>query len=133
MAKVEHIGIAVQNMEDAIKTYTLLLGVSPYKEELVESEGVRTVFFQLENIKIELLEALSTQSPVGKFLEKRGEGLHHIALEPNRDIADQHQYLQSNTIKLLNEKPKEGADEKNIFFVHPKDAHGVLLEFCKEQ
>lgn len=132
MAKLEHIGIAVKDIHSAAAVFRTLLGTSAYKEEIVESEGVRTLFFQLENIKIELLEATNEESAIAKFISKRGEGLHHIAIEPSIDLNEQHSFLTSTGFELLNAHPKKGADNKEIFFVHPKSANGVLVEFCKE-
>ena len=132
MKKIEHIGIAVKNMEAANKTYQAILGSAPYKTEMVESEGVATSFFKTGDSKIELLEALHENSPIAKFIEKRGEGIHHIAFLVE-DIHAEIKRLQKEGFKLLNETPKPGADNKLVAFMHPKDAHGVLVELCQEK
>ena len=131
MKKIEHIGIAVKNIESANKIYKSLLGYDHYKSEEVESEGVKTSFFTCGESKIELLEATKENSPIAKFIEKRGEGIHHIAFAVD-DI-----YLEINRLKkegfvVLNETPKKGADNKLVVFLHPKSTHGVLVELCQE-
>lgn len=131
MDKIEHIGIAVKNLAEAEKLYTALLGVEPYKREEVESEHVITSFFQAGPNKIELLEATSPNSAIAKFIEKKGEGIHHIAYAVN-DITAEMQRLKKEGFILLNEAPKKGADNKLICFVHPKSANGVLTELCQE-
>lgn len=131
MRKIEHIGIAVKNLEEANSIYEALLGVAPYKTEKVETEGVATSFFKCGESKIELLEALHAQSPIAKFLEKRGEGVHHIAFAVD-DIKAEMERLQKNGFVLLNEEPKKGADNKMVAFLHPKSSHGVLVELCQE-
>ena len=133
MRKIEHIGIAVKNIEESRALFRTLLGTSAYKEEFVESEGVKTVFFQLENIKIELLEATSDESPIAKFIAKKGEGLHHIAIEPDSSLKEQQSYLVSQGLQLINSSPKDGADNKSFFFIHPKSSGGVLVEYCKDK
>ena len=129
--KVEHIGIAVKDLEAANQVYAKLLGVSHYKVEEVESESVRTSFFQVGPNKIELLEATNPDSPIGKFIARKGEGMHHIAYAVD-DIEAAMTQLQSEGFRLLNEKPKRGADNKWVCFVHPKDCSGVLVELCQE-
>ena len=131
MKKIEHIGIAVKNLADANKIYEALLGKPPYKSEKVESEGVETSFFECGDSKIELLEATNTDSPIAKFIEKRGEGIHHIAFAVD-DIEAEMQRLKNEGFILLNEVPKKGADNKLVAFLHPKSAHGVLVELCQE-
>lgn len=131
MNKIEHIGIAVKNLEEANKLYAKLLGKPHYKIEEVLSEGVRTSFFELGANKIELLEASNSESPIAKFIEKKGEGIHHIALAVD-DIVSEMSRLKSEGFRLLNEEPKKGADNKLIAFVHPKSANGVLVELCQE-
>lgn len=128
--KVEHIGIAVKDLEQADKLFSSLFRLSPYKKEAVESEGVLTSFFKLGETKVELLEASKEDSPIAKFIEKRGEGMHHIAFEVE-DIEAEMQRLASQGFRLLNEKPKKGADNKLVCFVHPKDSNGVLVELCQ--
>ena len=131
MEKIEHIGIAVRNISEANEIYETLLGVSPYKTEKVESEGVETSFFRCGEGKIELLEATSPDSPIAKFIEKRGEGIHHIAFSVV-DIKSEMERLKKEGFVLLNEIPKEGADNKLVAFLHPKSANGVLVELCQE-
>ncbi len=130
LKQVEHIGLAVKDLAKANDLYTRLLGTEPYKMEEVESEGVMTSFFQTGQTKIELLVATNDDSPIAQFIEKRGEGIHHIAFE----VADIHQEmlrLKAEGFILLNEQPKRGADNKLICFVHPKSANGVLVELCQ--
>lgn len=129
--KIEHIGIAVKNLEAANKTYQALLGTSPYKTEFVESEGVETSFFVVGESKIELLTATAEDSPIAKFLAKKGEGVHHIAFLVD-DIKAEIERLQQKGFVLLNEQPKKGADNKRVAFLHPKSANGVLVELCEE-
>jgi methylmalonyl-CoA/ethylmalonyl-CoA epimerase len=131
MKKIEHIGIAVKNLAEAEKTYTALLGIAPYKREAVESEYVTTSFFKVGETKIELLEATSPESAIAKFIEKKGEGIHHIAYAVT-DIHAEMKRLKEQGFVLLNEAPKKGADNKLICFVHPKNAGGVLTELCQE-
>ncbi|MBF4486214.1 MULTISPECIES: methylmalonyl-CoA epimerase [unclassified Flavobacterium] len=129
--KIEHIGIAVKNMDDANVLFEKLLGVPSYKEEAVESEGVLTSFFQTGTNKIELLMATNPQSPIAKFLEKKGEGIHHIAFDVE-DIHAEIIRLKSEGFVLINEVPKKGADNKLVVFLHPKNTNGVLVELCQE-
>jgi len=129
--KIEHIGIAVKDAQAAIDTFTQLMDAEPYKTEAVESEGVRTIFFELGPNKLELLEATTPESPIAKFIEKRGEGIHHIALAV-ADIDKELKRLQAKGFRLINEQPKAGADNKRIAFLHPKGTNGVLVELCQE-
>lgn len=129
--KLEHLGIAVKSINDANELYSLLLGVSPYKAEIVESEGVTTSFLNAGNCKIELLEGTSNTSPITKFIEKRGEGIHHAAFEVD-DIVAEMQRLKNEGFTLLSDKPKRAADNKLVCFVHPKSANGVLIELVQE-
>lgn len=131
MNKIEHIGIAVKDLKASNELFAKLLGVAHYKEEEVLSEGVRTSFFQSGPNKIELLASLSDDGPIAKFLEKKGEGMHHIAFEVD-DIVSEMKRLKAEGFILLNETPKKGADHKLIAFVHPKSANGVLIELCQE-
>lgn len=131
MHKIEHIGIAVKNIEEANKVYRSLLGAAHYKTETVESEGVATSFFMCGESKIELLEATSKDSPIAKFIEKRGEGIHHIAFAV-KDINAEVKRLSKEGFSVLNEKPKKGADGKWVVFLHPKSSHGVLVELCQD-
>ncbi|KAF2080304.1 methylmalonyl-CoA epimerase [Flavobacterium sharifuzzamanii] len=129
--KIEHIGIAVKNMEDANILFEKMLGVPSYKMEAVESEGVLTSFFQTGNNKIELLVATNPESPIAKFLEKKGEGIHHIAFDVD-DIEAEIVRLKSEGFVLINEVSKKGADNKLVVFLHPKNTNGVLVELCQE-
>ena len=131
MVNVEHIGIAVKNFTEANALYFKLLGVEPYKTEFVESEAVNTSFFKVGGTKIELLEGTRPDSAISKFIEKRGEGIHHIAFEVE-DILAEMERLRSEGFTLLNESPKKGADNKLVCFVHPKSANGVLIELTQE-
>lgn len=131
MKKIEHIGIAVRDISEANKVYEALLGRAPYKSETVESEGVITSFFACGESKIELLQATGPDSPIARFIEKRGEGIHHIAFAVS-DIYNEMDRLQKEGFVLINEKPKKGADNKLVAFLHPKSAHGVLVELCQE-
>ncbi len=130
MLKVEHIGIAVKNLEASNDLFEKLFGSSPYKTETVESEGVKTSFFKSGDTKIELLEATDEKSVIKKFIEKRGEGIHHIAFEV-ADIHAEKKRLESSGFVVLNE-PKAGADNKLVCFLHPKSTNGVLIEICQE-
>ena len=131
MLKIEHLGIAVKNIENANRLFTALLGAAPYKTENVESEKVTTSFFNIGDSKIELLEASDPQSSVAKFIEKRGEGIHHIAFEV-ADIRASMKQLKEAGFMLLSDEPKTGADNKLICFLHPKSTNGVLVELCQE-
>lgn len=131
MNKIEHIGIAIKDMQQACNTYEKLLGTACYKTESVESEGVDTAFFKVGQNKIELLASTREDSAIAKFLEKKGEGIHHIAFDVE-DIYAEMERLKSEGFTLLNAEPKKGADHKLICFVHPKDNNGVLVELCQE-
>jgi len=130
LEKVEHIGIAVRDLNAANTLYTQLLGVPPYKIEIVESEWVRTSFFAVGNTKIELLEPIAQRGAIAQYLEKRGEGIHHIAYEVS-DIRAAMEHLAGEGFQLLNDSPKRGADNKWVCFIHPKTAGGVLVELCQ--
>lgn len=132
MKKIEHIGIAVKDLEAANRTYRAVLGAEHYKTEIVESEGVSTSFFRIGESKIELLAATREDSPVARFIEKRGEGIHHMAFAVD-DIEAEIERLKGEGFRLLNEQPKPGADKKLVAFMHPKDAQGVLVELCQEK
>lgn len=131
MRKIEHIGIAVKNLEVSNRLFARLLGVEHYKIETVELEGVRTSFFRLGDVKIELLEATRPDSPIAKFIEKRGEGIHHIAFDVE-NINSELQSLSEKGFQLINDSPKNGADNKLIGFLHPKTTNGVLVEVCSD-
>ena len=130
MQQIEHIGIAVKNLEFSNDLFTKLLGTAPYKQEGVESEGVMTSFFQTGQTKIELLEATNPDSPIAKFIEKKGEGIHHIAFEV-ADILTEMERLKNEGFILLNDVPKKGADNKLVCFLHPKGTNSVLVELCE--
>lgn len=132
MEKLEHIGIAVKNLEESNKLFAKLLGKTHYKIEEVASEGVRTSFFDVGGVKIELLEATTPESPIAKFIEKRGEGIHHLAFEV-ANIEESIRDYSNNGFTLLNQQPKAGADNKRIAFMHPKSTNGVLTELCQEK
>jgi len=131
MIRIEHIGIAVKDLGVAEKIYADLLGAPSYKREAVESEGVVTSFFKVGPNKIELLESTRKDGPIAKAIEKRGEGIHHIAFEVS-DIHAEMARLKNEGFVLLTETPKRGADNKLVCFVHPKSANGVLVELCQE-
>ena len=131
MKKIEHVGIAVKGLEQAIEVYQKLLNADCYKTELVESELVKTAFLKTSDNKIELLEATSPESAIAKFIEKKGEGIHHIAFEVD-DILAEMERLHNEGFVLLSDSPKKGADNKMICFVHPKNTNGVLIELCQE-
>jgi len=132
MKKIEHIGIAVKKLEVSIPLFEKLLNTSCYKTESVVTEQVNTAFFQTGESKIELLEAIDPESVINKFIEKKGEGLHHIAFGVE-DIEQEMKRLVGEGFKLINEKPKEGADNKIVCFLHPKDTNGVLIELVMER
>ena len=131
MKKIEHIGIAVQNIEASNKLFAKIFGKPPFKSEKVKSEGVVTSFFEIGDSKIELVAATTEQSPIFKYLEKRGGGMHHVAFAVE-DIEKEMTRLKQEGIRLLNESPKAGADNKIICFLHPQDTNGVLIELCQE-
>lgn len=131
MNKIEHLGIAVKNLEQANKTYAKLFNQEPYKLEVVESEGVSTSFFKVGDNKIELLEATNPDSAIAKYIEKKGEGIHHVAFDVD-DIYAEMERLRKEGFIILNEEPKKGADNKLVCFIHPKSANGVLIELCQE-
>ena len=131
MEKLEHIGIAVKNLEESNKLFAKLLGKPHYKIEEVGAEGVRTSFFDVGGIKIELLEATRSDSAIAKFIEKRGEGLHHLAFASDH-IERETTALSKEGFTPLSDQPKIGADNKRIVFLHPKTTNGVLVELCQE-
>ncbi len=132
MNKIEHIGIAVKKLSASIPLFEKLLNTPCYKTEVVESEQVNTAFFEKGETKIELIEAYAPGSVINTYIEKKGEGLHHIAFEVE-DIEAEVKRLVSEGFNLLNEKPKDGADNKLVCFLHPKSANGVLIELCQEK
>ncbi len=129
--KIEHIGIAVKNLDEANKIYEQLLGTAPYKMEMVDSEGVNTSFFKTGESKVELLQAIKDESAIAKFIAKKGEGIHHIAFAV-KDIHKEIKRLKKEGYTIINENPKKGADNKLVCFVHPKNTKGVLIELCQE-
>lgn len=131
MKKLEHIGIAVKNLDQANALFAKLLGRTHYKIEEVETEGVKTSFFEVNGVKIELLEAIQENSAIAKFIAKRGEGLHHLAFEVD-DIQQGIKHYQQQGFELTHPGAKKGADNKLICFLHPKSTQGVLIELCQE-
>lgn len=127
--RLEHVGIAVRDVETALETFESLLGSPPYKMEEVESEGVATHFFRAGDVKIELLESMNADSSIARFLENRGEGLHHLAFEVD-DLDAARDRLTARGFRLVGNARRPGADGKSIFFLHPKDTAGVLIECC---
>lgn len=132
MEKVEHIGIAVRSLANAVPLYEQLLNTLCYKTETVESERVDTAFFRTGDTKIELLESLDAEGVIARFIEKKGEGIHHIAFAV-QDIAAEMERLKKEGFILLNDTPKPGADNKLVCFLHPKLTHGVLIELCQDK
>ena len=131
MQKIEHIGIAVKDLNASNNLFSKLLNQKPYKQETVASEHVATSFFQVGETKIELLESQNSESAIGKFLEKKGEGIHHIAFAV-KDIEVEVERLKAEGFIAISDKPKKGADNKLVFFFHPKTTNGVLIELCQE-
>lgn len=131
MKKIEHLGIAVTDLDKSEEVFAALLNTKSYKREEVASEGVITSFFKVAESKIELLQATNEDSPIHKFIEKKGEGIHHIAFEVE-DIEAELKRLESEGFKLIHKEPKKGADNKMIAFLHPKSTNGVLIELCQE-
>lgn len=131
MVRVEHIGIAVSNLQEVNSLYEKLFGKPAYKSEIVDSEHVETSFFQVGETKIEFLEANDPSSAIAKYIEKKGQGIHHIAFEVE-DIHAEMERLSMEGFQLINEQPKKGADNKLVCFLHPKSTNGVLVELCQE-
>ena len=130
--KIEHLGIAIKSLETSDNLFARLLGKSNYKQESVEREGVTTSFYQLGESKIELLEATNPESPIAKFIDKKGEGIHHIAFGVE-DIRAEIERLKAEGFVFIFEEPKDGADNKLVVFLHPKSTNGVLVELCQEK
>ena len=130
--KIEHLGIAIKNLETSDHLFAKLIGTEPYKQESVEREGVKTSFFMVGDSKIELLEATNAESPIAKFIEKKGEGIHHIAFAVD-DIFAEITRLKAEGFVFISEVPKDGADNKLVVFLHPKSTNGVLVELCQEK
>jgi len=131
LTHIEHIGIAVKNLKESIKFYEEILGLKCYAIEEVKDQQVKTAFFQIGQIKIELLETTDAEGPVGKFIEKRGEGIHHIAFAV-KSLSSALTEIKAKGIKLIDENPRLGAEGMNIAFLHPKDTNGVLIELCEK-
>ncbi len=131
LLKIEHVGVAVKNLAQSETLFEKLFGVGAYKRETVESESVTTSFFQIGDDKVELLEANGSESVIARFIEKKGEGIHHIAFEV-ADIEAEMKRLESEGFTLLSPAPKRGADNKLVCFLHPKTTNGVLIELCQE-
>jgi methylmalonyl-CoA/ethylmalonyl-CoA epimerase len=132
MRKVEHIGIAVKSLEVSIPLFEKMLNTNCYKTELVEGEKVNTAFFKIGETKMELLESTTTDGVIAKYIDKKGEGVHHIAFDVE-DIEAEMKRLQQEGFVLLNEQPKHGADNKMVCFLHPKTTNGILIELCQER
>ena len=130
--KIEHLGIAIKSLETSDNLFAKLLGTQPYKQEAVEREGVKTSFFMIGESKIELLEATNPESPIAKFIDKKGEGIHHIAFAVD-DIRAEVERLKAEGFIFISEEPKDGADNKLVVFLHPKSTNGVLVELCQEK
>ena len=131
LTNLEHIGIAVKSLTASNELFAKLLNAPPYKAEAVEAEGVTTSFFRVNESKIELLEATRPDSPIARFIEKKGEGIHHLAFDVD-DIRAEMQRLASEGFTLLSDEPKRGADNKWVCFLHPKSTNGVLIELCQD-
>jgi methylmalonyl-CoA/ethylmalonyl-CoA epimerase len=131
LSHIEHIGIAVKNLDESIKFYEEILGLKCYAVEEVKDQKVKTAFFQIGQTKIELLESTDPEGPIGKFIEKRGEGIHHIAYAAN-GLESSLNDLKAKGIKLIDEKPRIGAEGLSIAFIHPKATYGVLTELCEK-
>ena len=132
MKRIEHIGIAVNDLDESVKIYTALLGKEAYKYEEVKSESVKTAFFRVGESKIELLQATDPSSAIAKYLEKNKNGFHHVAFEVE-DIEEEISRLVSEGFQMIHNEPKDGADNKRIAFLHPKSSDGLLVEICQEK
>ena len=132
VSHIEHIGIAVKNLEDAIKYYEQILGLKCYKIEEVKDQKVKTAFFKVGQTKIELLESTDPEGPIGKFIEKKGEGIHHIAFAV-KGIEEQLKQSESKGVQLIDKAPRKGVEGLDIAFLHPKSTFGVLTEFCEDK
>ena len=131
MKKIEHIGIAVKDIEQSNKIFSKIFGIKSYKSEIIDSEGVITSFFRFGSHKIELVAPINKKGPIQKYLDNNRQGIHHIAFDVE-DIQKEMKRISAHGIRLLNDKPKIGADNKLICFLHPKDTNGVLIELCQE-
>ncbi|OGU35853.1 MAG: methylmalonyl-CoA epimerase [Ignavibacteria bacterium GWB2_35_6b] len=131
LTHIEHIGIAVKNLEESIKFYEDILGLKCYSVEEVKDQKVKTAFFKVGQTKIELLESTDPEGPIGKFIEKKGEGIHHLAFHVN-NLQNALNEAESKGVKLIDSSPRKGAEGLNIAFLHPKSTNGVLTEFCED-
>ena len=131
LSHIEHIGIAVKNLEQTIDFYEVVMGLKCYKIEEIEEQKVRTAFFKIGETKIELLESTDPDGPIGKFIEKRGEGIHHLAFAV-KDIGENLAHAESMGVKPIDATPRRGADDMDIAFIHPKYTYGVLIELCED-
>ena len=132
LTHIEHIGIAVKNLDESIKYYENVLGLKCYSIEEVVDQKVKTAFFKVGQTKIELLESTHPEGPIGKYIEKKGEGIHHLAFHVN-DLEGALEEAKKNEIRLIDEKPRKGAEGLDIAFLHPKSTNGVLTEFCEDK
>ena len=131
-AHIEHLGIAVKSLDEAIPYYENILGMKCYSIEEVADQKVKTAFFKVGQTKLELLEPTSDESPIAKFIEKRGEGIHHLAFAVEDGVANALAEMESKGVRLIDKAPRKGAEGLNIAFIHPKSTHGVLTEFCEK-
>jgi len=132
LTHIEHIGVAVSNLQEAIDFYEKALGLSCYRVEEVADQKVKTAFFQIGQTKIELLESTSPDGPIGKYIEKKGEGIHHLAFAV-KNIEQQLEEVSGKGVQLIDKQPRKGAEELDIAFLHPKSTRGVLIEFCEKK
>ena len=130
--KIDHIGIAVESLENSLACYRDVLGLNYKGQEKVEDQGVKVAFLELGESNIELLEPLHEDSPIASHLEKRGEGIHHIAIEVEKELEEKVEKMQAEGVDFIGDKPTTGAEGKKIIFIHPKSTHGVLMELCQE-
>ena len=132
ISHIEHLGIAVKSLEEAIPYYEHILGMKCYSIEEVADQKVKTAFFKVGQTKLELLEPTSDESPIAKFIEKRGEGIHHLAFAVEDGVANALAEMEGKGVRLIDKAPRKGAEGLNIAFIHPKSTHGVLTEFCEK-
>lgn len=132
ISHIEHLGIAVKSLDEAIPYYENILGMKCYSVEEVADQKVKTAFFKVGQTKLELLEPTSEESPIAKFIEKRGEGIHHLAFAVEDGVANALAEMEGKGVRLIDKAPRKGAEGLNIAFIHPKSTHGVLTEFCEK-
>lgn len=132
ISHIEHLGIAVKSLDEAIPYYENILGMKCYSIEEVADQKVKTAFFKVGQTKLELLEPTSNESPIAKFIEKRGEGIHHLAFAVEDGVANALAEMEGKGVRLIDKAPRKGAEGLNIAFIHPKSTHGVLTEFCEK-